>query len=198
VVGRYSHPAWWIEKVKAQHPEHYETLLSHGNTRPPLTLRINSRRSTPKCYVARLREARIDARSIGGMAVVLERPMPTALLPGFAEGLVSVQDASAQEAAAYLDMRAGQRVLDACAAPGGKAAHMRRSAPKSISLRSTMILGVSREWRRTSLGSNCNARVQRGDAAQLRSGGMVSNTTDRCRRAVFGLRACRRHPTSSG
>jgi len=164
-VGRYSHPAWWIEKVKAQHPEHYETLLSHGNTRPPLTLRINSRRSTPECYVARLREARIDARSIGGMAVVLERPMPTALLPGFAEGLVSVQDASAQEAAAYLDMRAGQRVLDACAAPGGKAAHIMERAEVDLTAIDNdpgRLARVEANLTRLEL----HARVQRGDAAQ--------------------------------
>jgi 16S rRNA (cytosine967-C5)-methyltransferase len=122
--GRYSHPRWWIDKLRAQYPEHYRELLKSANRHPPLTVRINRRRSTVDDYVSRLASAGISARTVGASAVMLERPMPVERIPGFSEGDVSVQDAAAQEAALCLDLQPGQRVLDACAAPGGKTAHI--------------------------------------------------------------------------
>lgn len=122
--GRYSYPGWWIERVRLQHPAQYGAILEAGNLHPPMTLRVNRRRSDRNAYLARLDAAAIPARALGDDGVMLERPRPVADVPGFAEGFVSVQDAAAQRAAQMLDLAPGQTVLDACAAPGGKTAHM--------------------------------------------------------------------------
>lgn len=122
--GRYRHPQWWIERVRAAYPEQWAAILAAGNGRPPLTLRVNRRRTTRAAYLARLAAARIDARPIGADGVRLARPLPVAAIPGFLDGEVSVQDAGAQLAAHALDVADGMAVLDACAAPGGKTAHI--------------------------------------------------------------------------
>ena len=126
--GRYSHPQWWIDKVRAQYPDHFERMLDSANGHPPLTLRVNARRSDVETYLAKLSDAGIAARALGGAAVMVDRALPVERLPGFAEGEVSVQDAAAQFAALALDVQSGSRVLDACAAPGGKTAHILETA----------------------------------------------------------------------
>jgi 16S rRNA (cytosine967-C5)-methyltransferase len=122
--GRYSHPQWWIDKLREQHPSHYEAMLAAANAHPPLTLRVNLRRGSVEGYLARLEGEGIAATAIGGAAVIVHKPVPVERLPGFAAGDVSVQDAAAQYAAVLLDPSPGSRVLDACAAPGGKSAHI--------------------------------------------------------------------------
>jgi 16S rRNA (cytosine967-C5)-methyltransferase len=123
-TGRYSYPQWWVEKIRAQYPEQYAAVLEAGNRHAPLTLRVNTRRISRENYLARLTAEGITAAAFETQAVVLDKPMPVEKLPGFTEGLVSVQDASAQRAALLLDTHHGMRVLDACAAPGGKTAHL--------------------------------------------------------------------------
>ncbi len=123
-VAGWRHPAWWIGRLRAEHPGEWESILAADNGRPPMTLRVNRRRSDPEACLRELAAAGMSARHLGGEAVLLERPVPVERLPGFAEGRVSVQDAGAQRAARLLDVRDGQRVLDACAAPGGKTAHL--------------------------------------------------------------------------
>jgi 16S rRNA (cytosine967-C5)-methyltransferase len=123
-AGAYSHPQWWIDKVKAQYPERYAAVLEHANGHPPLTVRVNRRRQSVDAYLGRLHAEGMGARALGGDAVLLERPVPVERIPGFAHGDVSVQDAAAQYAAVLLDANPGSRVLDACAAPGGKTAHV--------------------------------------------------------------------------
>jgi len=108
----------------ARYPQGWEDVLAAGNAHPPMTLRVNTRRGTVEDYLARLAAQGMAARPLAGHALVLEKPMPVARLPGYADGLVSVQDAGAQRAAPLLELAAGQRVLDACAAPGGKSAHL--------------------------------------------------------------------------
>jgi 16S rRNA (cytosine967-C5)-methyltransferase len=127
-VARYWHPRWWIERVRAAYPDAWRHVLEQGNAHPPMCLRVNLRRLTLERYCARLVQAGIAARPVGAAAVLLAKALPVGELPGFAQGEVSVQDAGAQRAAALLDLRAGQRVLDACAAPGGKSAHILESA----------------------------------------------------------------------
>jgi 16S rRNA (cytosine967-C5)-methyltransferase len=122
--GRFSHPQWWIDKLRVQYPHQYQVILEASNLRAPMTLRINRRRVDMVEYQDALTQAGMDARLLGGNALELARPSPIDRLPGFAEGLVSVQDVAAQLAAPLLDVRDGMRVLDACAAPGGKTAHL--------------------------------------------------------------------------
>jgi 16S rRNA (cytosine967-C5)-methyltransferase len=126
--ARHQHPAWWIDKLHAAYPEQWEAILAAGNAHPPMCLRVNRRRSSAADYAGQLREKGFAARSLGGEALLLERPVQVGELPGFEQGLVSVQDAAAQRAAACLELASGQRVLDACAAPGGKSAHILETA----------------------------------------------------------------------
>ena len=123
-TGRWSYPQWWIDRLRDAYPGHYAGILEAGNARPPMTLRVNLRRIARDSYQAMLRAAGLEAHAIGECALVLARPIPVDALPGFSQGLVSVQDLSAQYAAALLDLSDGMRVLDACAAPGGKSAHI--------------------------------------------------------------------------
>jgi len=120
----YSYPQWWIDRTRAAWPHCWESILNAGNLHPPMSLRVNRRRMTAEQYLAKLGERGIRGELLGAQAILLERPLPIESLPGFAAGEVSVQDAGAQLAAPLLDVRAGMRVLDACAAPGGKAGHI--------------------------------------------------------------------------
>ena len=132
-VSRWNHPAWWIEQLQRDWPTQWQALLAAANEHPPMTLRVNRRRASGADYQRRLDAAGRDSRLLadpayGGQALVLDRPCPVDQLPGFADGEVSVQDASAQRAARLLAadgaLAPGARVLDACAAPGGKTAHL--------------------------------------------------------------------------
>ncbi len=122
--ARYQHPDWWIAALRAAYPAAWQEILAAGNERPPMCLRVNRRRSDTDSYLRELEDQGIAARAIGGDAILLSQPLPVARLPGFAPGRVSVQDWGAQQAAPLLDAREGMRVLDACAAPGGKSAHL--------------------------------------------------------------------------
>ncbi len=123
-VAMHQHPAWWIELVRAAYPEPWAAVLDASNGHPPMCLRVNRRRADVVAYQAELAEQGVGARHCGAEALLLERPLPVARLPGFEAGRVSVQDLGAQRAAHLLDPQGGQRVLDACAAPGGKSAHL--------------------------------------------------------------------------
>jgi 16S rRNA (cytosine967-C5)-methyltransferase len=122
--GRYNHPQWWIDALKRHYPQDWQSVLTASNAHPPMTLRVNRRQGTAEEYLARLADVGIEATSPGAGALTLLRPVNVRELPGFADGAVSVQDWGAQQAALWLDLGAGQRVLDACAAPGGKSGHM--------------------------------------------------------------------------
>lgn len=127
-VARWQHPAWWIARLQQDHPAHWESVLAAGNSHPPLCLRVNRRRVTRADFLHRLDAAGIAARALDATAILIEKPLPVERIPGFAAGLCSVQDWGAQAAAGLLDVHDGMRVLDACAAPGGKAAHLLESA----------------------------------------------------------------------
>ncbi len=123
-VARWSYPRWWIGRVEADHPAHWQRILETGNERPPLTLRTNRRATTREALAARLAAAQVATQPTGDAGLIVEFPRPVAELPGFAEGELSVQDAGAQRAAPLLRVQDGMRVLDACAAPGGKTTHL--------------------------------------------------------------------------
>ena len=163
---RCQHPRWWIDLVRAAYPEDGDDALAAGNTHPPMTLRVNRRRTDVPKYQARLADAGLAAKPLSETALLLEHPVGVDRLPGFAEGEVSVQDFAAQRAAACLDLAPGQRVLDACAAPGGKAAHILETADAAL----TALDVDARRLER--LKSNLSrlglqADVREGDAAQV-------------------------------
>jgi 16S rRNA (cytosine967-C5)-methyltransferase len=121
-----AHPAWLAARICAAWPGQGRGVLDANNAHPPMTLRIDLSRTDRAAYLERLAAAGIDAYAVQWLdcAVTLDRPISVTDLPGFADGLVSVQDAGAQLAAILLEPKAGRRVLDACAAPGGKTGHL--------------------------------------------------------------------------
>jgi 16S rRNA (cytosine967-C5)-methyltransferase len=127
-VARWSYPRWWIGRVEADHPRHWQEVLAAGNERPPLTLRVNRRVRTRDALLSRFAAEGVEAAAAGAEGIIVDPPRPVTALPGFAEGAFAVQDLGAQLAAPILGPRDGMRVLDACAAPGGKATHLMECA----------------------------------------------------------------------
>jgi len=142
-VARWNHPRWWVERVQKEWPDDWQGMLEANNAQAPMVLRINEQKSTPAQYVQALEAIDIGAYEHPPHAVVLERAVPVQQLPGFAEGVVSVQDHSAQRAAPLLlegfPAGAPLHVLDACAAPGGKTAHLLECAGAGAHLRLTAL-----------------------------------------------------------
>ncbi len=124
MVAEFRHPPWWIRRLRNQYPDTWRAILAAGDTHPPMALRVNRRRAEVREVLSAFAAADLPVRELSNGALLLDRPVPVARVPGFAEGRVSVQDAGAQYAAGYLDLADGQRVLDACAAPGGKTSHI--------------------------------------------------------------------------
>lgn len=125
--ARWNHPAWWVQALRQDHPAQWQAILGAANSRAPLTLRVNARRIARSQYLAALQDAGIAARPVGEHGLVLARSVPVPSLPGYEAGDFSVQDAGAQLAAPLLLEglpTSGLRLLDACAAPGGKTAHL--------------------------------------------------------------------------
>ncbi|MEX2469747.1 MAG: 16S rRNA (cytosine(967)-C(5))-methyltransferase RsmB [Pseudohongiellaceae bacterium] len=128
---RYAFPDWLLLQLQADWPSCWSLLAENSNRRPPMTLRVNLGRGSREAYLAGLADAGISAQpgALAPTAVYLERPQPVSALPGFADGLVSVQDEASQLVPGLLRPQAGQRLLDACAAPGGKTCHLLESEP---------------------------------------------------------------------
>ena len=127
-VVRYAHPRWWLERLRRAYSEDWPAIVAAGNSPPPMALRVNRRRGSVADYQARLEAVGIAARPAGVSGLILDKPVAVDALPGFFDGLVSVQDPGAQRAAQLLAPEPGWRVLDACAAPGGKTAHLLEAA----------------------------------------------------------------------
>lgn len=122
--ARWNYPSWWIAALREAWPAQWVAVLEAGNQPPPLTLRVNQRQTSVGAYLEKLAAQGIAARQIGPAAVRMTRPRPVQEILGFDQGEVSVQDAAAQLAAPLLGADDGMRVLDACAAPGGKTGHL--------------------------------------------------------------------------
>ncbi len=130
-AARHACPGWLLEALQEAWPDDWETIVAAANQRPPMSLRINLRQGSGSDYAALLAQHGIGARPLPASAagVVLDQPLDVQALPGFPEGRVSVQDGGAQLAAALLELKPGQHVLDVCAAPGGKTCHILETEP---------------------------------------------------------------------
>lgn len=167
-AGRWLFPDWLLGRLRRAWPEHWTAIVSASNTHPPMTLRVNAMAVSRGDYAAQLTAEGMAARPAlhAPEGLTLDRPVPVARLPGFSEGLVSVQDAGAQLAAALLDAAPGERVLDACAAPGGKTAHLLERSGNRLDL--TAIDADSKRLDRvrgTLARLHLEATVAQGDAA---------------------------------
>lgn len=166
-VGQYSHPQWWIKRMKNDYPSHWQTILLANNEHPPLTLRINCQQTDADHYLILLQKAGLSARKLDTYAVQLDTPVPVDKLPYFFEGHVSVQDWGAQFAATLLDVQEGMHVLDACAAPGGKTCHILEMANVTL----TALDKDAQRLRRVQdnlARLHLHARLLCGDASQPR------------------------------
>ncbi|WP_051362194.1 16S rRNA (cytosine(967)-C(5))-methyltransferase RsmB [Solimonas soli] len=164
---RHSHPDWLVQQIRNDWPRHWESVLAANNGQGPLTLRVNRRRMSRDEYLRRLAEMDIaaSADSAALEAVTLAEARPVDKIPGFNSGQVSVQDASAQLAVTLLQLSGGLRVLDACAAPGGKTAHMLECADLEVTAvdrDAQRLIRVDENLRRLRLA----AKLVAGDAGE--------------------------------
>jgi 16S rRNA (cytosine967-C5)-methyltransferase len=131
----WNHPRWWVERLQADHPLHWQQLLEVAQKPAPMTLRVNRLHHTVESYQQQLETIGVGSQAVGLQGLQLARALPVQQLPGFAEGHVSVQDAAAQVAAPLLmqgmDATQPWRILDACAAPGGKTGHLLELYPNA-------------------------------------------------------------------
>lgn len=127
VQAQWNHPSWWVRRLQQDHPAHWQDILRANNQAAPMTLRVNTARITREALQAQWLNHGVESHPVGEQGLVLSQARNVRELPGFTEGLCSVQDAAAQCAAQILLKgwpKSSLRILDACAAPGGKTAHL--------------------------------------------------------------------------
>lgn len=168
---KYAFPQWWIDRLRQDYPNDWQALLMSMNRAGPLSLRINRRLITRDEYLQLLAAEAIEAAPASVDAVILQNPHPVEQLPGFEQGLFSVQDIAAQQAARLAPLHNGQHVLDACAAPGGKAAHLLESADihlTAIDIDKTRLQRITENLQRLKLpfDERSSLRLLCGDASR--------------------------------
>ncbi|MGA8260736.1 MAG: 16S rRNA (cytosine(967)-C(5))-methyltransferase RsmB [Arenicellales bacterium] len=167
--ARDAHPEWLWRVIGEQWPREAQAVIEANNDRPPMMLRVNVRHGSAARYVEELRAQGIEGRAVEGVpsAVILSRPVNVDRLPGFSRGRVSVQDVSAQLLAGLISPCPGHRVLDACAAPGGKLTHILELFPdleaQAIEVDSKRALRIDENLERLGL----SAKVRTADASEL-------------------------------
>lgn len=131
----YGHPTWFIKRLKKAWPDHWQSIVQANDRHPPMSLRVNSKHASVQTYLKRLQDVGIDAHphEFSSQGIVLTVPGDVQTLPGFASGHISVQDQAAQLTVSLLDLKPGLRLLDACAAPGGKTCHILETEPSLTS-----------------------------------------------------------------
>ncbi len=166
----YSHPEWLLNRIKQDWPQHYRAILDANNARAPMTLRVNLLQHSRSAYAALLQQHDISAResTLADTALLLDAPRDVQTLPGFAEGAVSVQDEASQLIAQLLPLAPGLRVLDACAAPGGKTCALLEAEPD------LNIIALDREERRLPRMRDNLARL--GLRADVRCGDITATS----------------------
>lgn len=128
--AQLNHPAWLIGKLKKAYPDQWREVINANNQRAPMVIRVNAQKCTASDYLARLGEMSLDAERLGDSTIELAAPVDVSRLPMFSQGWVSVQDSHAQLAARWIRTAPGMRILDACAAPGGKTCHLLEQEPE--------------------------------------------------------------------
>ena len=161
-----AYPQWWINKLQQQYPHTWEHVLKVGNQHPPMTLRVNIRKTTRDDYLKRLEDEGMAASPAGEAGITLSKAVPVEKLPDFNTGFVSVQDFGAQLAAPKLDAHNGIRALDACSAPGGKAAHLMELADIDLLALDSDAMRLGKV-RSTLARLGLTAEVKHGDAANV-------------------------------
>ncbi len=169
VAASVSHPVWLLRQIEIDWPERSSQILEANNRQPPMVLRVNLALNSRDQYLQSLSDHELAAKTVSfcESSLILSRPVPVELLPGFEQGHVSVQDTAAQLAAGLLDVQVGQRVLDVCAAPGGKTVHILESQPHlkelvAIDIDEARLSRVQENL----LRSNVSAQLIVGDAAK--------------------------------
>jgi 16S rRNA (cytosine967-C5)-methyltransferase len=171
-VAALSHPDWLIKQIEQDWSEQALQILQENNQQPPMALRVNLSKISLEGYLQLLTEQDIAAQTVSfcPSAIILDKPVPVDLLPGFVDGSVSVQDTAAQLAAGLLNVQPGHRVLDVCAAPGGKAAHILESQAQlkelvAVDIDESRMQRVSENLQRL----NLQAKLVVGDGANPQS-----------------------------
>ncbi len=168
-IAKFSHPKWMIDWLKSDWPEHFEKILTENNRQAPMALRVNQLETTTDQYLKKLQEKDINAfvSSVRKDTIVLNSGVPVEQLPNFKKGYVSVQDTAAQLAAGLLGVQAGHRVLDVCAAPGGKVTHLLEVQPQieklvAVDIDENRLSSINENLLRLNVKADCIA----GDACR--------------------------------
>lgn len=171
IEAKYAHPRWWISEMRNAWPAQWEEILLANNEHPPFNLRVNQQRVSVDEYINRLQQVDIAAKRIPEThhGIVLDKPVSVEELPGFADGDVAVQDGAAQLAAELMQLKSGQKVLDACSAPGGKLCHILECEPNlnviAVEKDAPRMRAVHDNLQRLKLSATCKV----ADAANLAS-----------------------------